>query len=37
VVTVLHDNLLEARRFKEQLRAAPIPNRLLWQRPKPNA
>jgi transposase len=35
-VTVLPDNFLEARRFKDQLRAGPLPKKLLWRRPTPN-
>jgi transposase len=35
-VTVLPGNFLEARRFKDQLRAGLLPHKLLWRRPKPN-
>jgi len=35
-VTVLPDNFLEARRFKDQLRARSLPKKLLWRRPTPN-
>lgn len=35
-VTVLPENFLEARRFKDQLRAETLPKKLLWRRPIPN-
>lgn len=35
-VTVLPESWLEARRFKDQLRAAPPPKQLIWRRPTPN-
>jgi transposase len=35
-ITILPHNLVEVRRFYDQLRAAPIPKTLLWRRPKPN-
>lgn len=35
-VTVLPENFLEARRFKDQLRAASLPTKPLWRRPVPN-
>lgn len=35
-ITVLPENFKEARRFKDQLRAAPLPKKLLWRRPTPN-
>jgi len=35
-ITILPHNLVEVRRFHDQLRAAPIPKTLLWRRPKPN-
>ena len=35
-LTVLPENFLEARRFKDQLRAGPLPKKLLWRRPTPN-
>ncbi len=35
-VTVLPENFLEARRFKDQLRAGSLPKKLLWRRPTPN-
>ena len=35
-ITILPHNLVEVRRFYDQLRAAPIAKTLLWRRPKPN-
>ena len=35
-ITILPHNLVEVRRFHDQLREAPIPKALLWRRPKPN-
>lgn len=35
-VTILPEYFLEARRFKDQLRAASLPKKLLWRRPTPN-
>jgi transposase len=35
-ITILPHNLVEVRRFHEQLRTAPIAKTLLWRRPKPN-
>jgi len=35
-ITILPQNLVEVRRFHDQLRTAPIPMALLWRRPKPN-
>lgn len=35
-ITVLPENFLEARRFKDQLRAASLSKKLLWRRPTPN-
>jgi transposase len=35
-ITILPHNLVEVRRFHDQLRAAPITKTLLWRRPKPN-
>ena len=35
-LTVLPENFLEARRFKDQLRAGSRPKKLLWRRPTPN-
>src|SRR2546430_4521109 len=35
-ITILPHNLVEVRRFHDQLRVAPIPKALLWRRPKPN-
>jgi len=35
-ITMLPEIFLEARRFKDQLRAAPLSKRLLWRRPIPN-
>jgi transposase len=35
-ITILPQNLVEVRRFKDQLRAAPLQKQLLWRRPKPN-
>ena len=35
-ITILPHNLVEVRRFHDQLRAAPIAKTLLWRRPKPN-
>ena len=35
-ITILPHNLVEVRRFHDQLRKAPIPKALLWRRPKPN-
>jgi transposase len=35
-ITILPHNLVEVRRFHDQLRGAPIPKALLWRRPKPN-
>ena len=35
-ITTLPHNLLEVRRFYDQLRAGPMPKTLLWRRPKPN-
>lgn len=34
-ITILPQNFTELRRFKDQLRAAPLPKRILWRRPKP--
>jgi transposase len=36
-ITILPHNLVEVRRFYDQLRVAPLPKKLLWRRPKPNA
>jgi transposase len=35
-ITILPHNLVEVRRFHDQLRAGPIAKTLLWRRPKPN-
>jgi len=35
-ITILPHNLLEVRRFYDQLRADPPAKKLLWRRPKPN-
>jgi transposase len=35
-ITILPHNLVEVRRFHDQLRAAPLPKKLLWRRAKPN-
>jgi len=35
-ITILPHNLVEVRRFQDQLRAGPIAKSLLWRRPKPN-
>jgi transposase len=35
-ITILPHNLVEVRRFYDQLRAASLPRKLLWRRPKPN-
>jgi len=35
-ITVLPQFFLEARRFQDQLRAASLPKKLVWRRPKPN-
>jgi transposase len=35
-ITILPHNLVEVRRFHDQLRAAPIAKSLLWRRSKPN-
>ena len=35
-ITILPHNLVEVRRFYDQLRAAALPKKLLWRRPKPN-
>lgn len=35
-ITILPHNLVEVRRFYEQLRAGPVAKTLLWRRPKPN-
>jgi len=35
-ITILPHNLIEVRRFYDQLRAAPLAKKLLWRRPKPN-
>jgi transposase len=35
-ITILPQNFTEVRRFKDQLRAASQPKKLLWRRPKPN-
>ncbi len=35
-ITVLPENFNEARHFKDQLRAASLPKKLLWRRPTPN-
>lgn len=35
-VTIVPENFLEARHFKDQLRAASLPKKLLWRRPTPN-
>ena len=35
-ITILPHNLVEVRRFHDQLRAAALSKKLLWRRPKPN-
>jgi transposase len=35
-ITILPHNLVEVRRFYDQLRVASLPKKLLWRRPKPN-
>ena len=35
-ITIVPEGRVEVRRFYDQLRAGPVPKKLLWRRPKPN-